>query len=151
MSRSEGDPLEPTESVARYILNKKHIDRANGVTRVRAEAFIAYKHVELSVQQKEPLKDSEIWDYGRKVRDARTESDKYGRTFVLHGRADIMVKHCIGQSLKVLAAPIKDFNPYHANITDFPAGKEDQKVIALVLAAESKFKECPYDSSQHTN
>ena len=52
----------------------------------------------------------------------------------LYGRSDIQVKACKTDSLQVTAKPLPN-NPNHADIEGWPQQKQDQKVIALKLAA----------------
>jgi hypothetical protein len=50
--------------------------------------------------------------------------------------ADILTSDCLINSLQVIAQPLPG-NPNHANIEGCPTAKEDQKAIALKLAASA--------------
>jgi hypothetical protein len=52
------------------------------------------------------------------------------------GDLDILTRDCLVDSLQVIAHPFPD-NPNHADVKGWPPAKEDQKAIALKLAASA--------------
>jgi hypothetical protein len=67
------------EMLARFILNKKHFRPSDNA--VKPVLFLAYKHVDLSVNRHRDCDESEIWQFGRNVAEFRN------KTF--HGRSGI--------------------------------------------------------------
>ena len=70
----------------------------------------------------------EIWSVGLDVASA------FERT--LHRRADILARNCKVDTLCVVEKPVPR-NPNHAGIEGWPPQKQDQKAIALKLAASA--------------
>ena len=124
-------PVEPAELLARFVLQSGHI-RADGT--VKQNVFIPYPHPDLSVTRYRSATSAEIWNVGHEVAQQR------GLTF--YGRANLKASIAIAQSLSVRAKPI-DGNPNHADITDWPADKPLQKMIAQELAAAASFEPTP--------
>ena len=114
------------EWLARYIVRKEHI-RADGS--LKADPFIPYKHVELSVTRHFGMSEGEIWEAGKKV--ALQIGNK------LLGRGDAQTLLFLKNNLKAIAAPIKG-NRNHANIVGWPVDKQSQKEIALELVKDHR-------------
>lgn len=131
------DPSEiPTvaaeELLARYVLFSKHI-RSSDQT-VKPDAFVPHPHRDLSVTRHLQATDSELWNVGAQIANSRR--------CTLYGRADLQAQACIVQNLRVQAAPLPD-NPNHADITNWPAEKSQQKMIAIEIAAAATLKARP--------
>lgn len=118
-------PIELTETVARYLFNKRNIREDNSI---KPDEFIAYRYTEHSVNRHRDCSEAEIWHFGKQVADERGK--------ILLGRTDISVEDCTIDTLNVVAKPIPG-NPNHADITGYPPKKADQKALALKLAAKS--------------
>ncbi|MDG2990092.1 hypothetical protein L3556_03960 [Candidatus Synechococcus calcipolaris G9] len=116
-------PVEENELLARYVMQSSlfRSDRT-----VKPNLFIPHPYQELSVTRHRDATEAEIWQAGVNV------ATQQQRT--LHGRSDILTKNCLVESLRVTAQPFPD-NPNHADIEGWPMAKEDQKAIALKLAA----------------
>lgn len=119
-------PVADQELLARFVLFRRHI-RTSDQT-VKPEAFIPYPRPELSVTRHLGLAEAELWELGQAVADQRA--------ITLHGRADVRASTVRRQSLRIEPTP-EPRN--HANITGWPADKSAQKVIALEIAAASKY------------
>ena len=117
------------ELLARFIVNSNE-KRPDG--RVSHKLLMPYKWVELSVNRHREATLEEIWQVGSEVAVARNKS--------LYGLANIRASQCRVRTLDVVPAPILPGNPNHANITGYPAAKEDQMAIANELAASIEGK-----------
>jgi len=113
------------ELLARFVTQSKQC-RSDGT--VKPDLFIQYRHVELSVIRHLNATEDEIWSVGCDVANA------FERT--LHGRADILASKCKVDTLRVVEKPLPR-NPNHADIAGWPHPKQDQKAIALKLAASA--------------
>jgi hypothetical protein len=106
---------------------------------VKQDLFMPHPHQELSLTRHIDATDTEIWEVGIDV------ATKIGRK--LYGRADIKAIDCKIDSLKLTEKPLAN-NPNHADIEGWPSAKQDQKAIALKLAASaSKLISPPTDLS----
>lgn len=117
--------VEETELLARYVMQSGHFrsDRT-----VKPNLFIPHPYQELSVTRHRDATEAEIWQAGVNVADQQQK--------MLYGRSDLLTKQCLEESLRVIAAPFPD-NPNHADIEGWPTAKEEQKAIALKLAASA--------------
>lgn len=115
------------ELLARFILFKSYIRADNTI---RPDAFIPAPHVELSVTRINNLPEMQLWDIGDNI------ASQSGRKLV--GRGDVFSIQFMVQGLQVVAAPVPE-NPYHANVADWPKEKQNQKLIAVEIAAAAKF------------
>ena len=129
-------PVADNELLARFIVTRDE-KRDDGT--VRHRLFLPYKHVELSVQRHREASPGETWQVGFNVAVLRSKT--------LYGLANIRASSCRIGNLDVLPAPILPANSNHANITRYPAEKEDQMALAKVLAAsiEGNWQEPPLD------
>lgn len=112
------------ERLARYILCRKHI-RRDGSNLVKPEAFIPHPHADLSVTRHIGLSESRIWEIGQCVAKQTNKT--------LRGRADVVAADFIRHGLSVKADPLPG-NPNHANVSDWPRTKPEQKMIAIEIA-----------------
>ena len=118
-------PVSDDENLARFVTQSKKF-RPDGT--VKPDVFIPFKHVELSVTRHLNATEKEIWSVGHDV------ASTFGRT--LRGRADVLAHDCNVNTLRVIETPFPR-NPNHADIVDWPPQKQDQKAIALKLAASA--------------
>ena len=116
-------PVTYDEQLARFILQRSHL-RQDGS--VKQDAFVPYPWPDLSVTRHLQLTDKELWGIGHDVARQTTKT--------LHGRADVRAGDFQQQRLRVITAPVEG-NPNHANVTDWPAEKPAQKIIAQQIAA----------------
>jgi len=132
VSDSVGErPVAKDEWLARYILRREHV-RPDGT--VKADPFIPYKRVELSMTRHLALEESEIWKIGQIVADKRSST--------LFGRADTQTRVFLRHRLRVAGAPLVD-DPNHANVVDWPPDKQAQKEIAVEIVKHVKYKPKP--------
>ena len=117
------EPVTSDELLARFILQRSHL-RPDGS--VKQDAFVPYPLPDLSVTRHLQLTDNELWSIGQDV--ARITAK------TLRARADVRASDFQQHRLPVIAAPVKG-NPYHANVTNWPAEKPAQKIIAQQIAA----------------
>lgn len=120
-------PVESDEWLSRYILQKSHVRQDNTL---RADPFIPHPHADLSVTRHLGLDKNTLWNIGV---DVARQTGK-----ALHGRAENQVRTYQGQTLWVVSAPVPG-NRNHANVTGWPADKPAQKIIALEIAARSRY------------
>lgn len=125
-------PVDDEELLARYIVRKSEY-RSDGL--VKPGLFMPWSRSEISVNRHLECKESEIWQVGRHVAAVRQCE--------LQGRCDIAASACRIPPLKVVPQPLSD-NPNHAGIIDFPTEKkEDQKSLAMKLAAAASKRIVP--------
>jgi len=116
-----------SEMLARFILQGSYVRSDNTI---RQNAFIPHPYPDLSVTRHLNWNEAQIWENGEAV--ARTSKKN------LHGRGDCLCSVYRFFKLKVLAAPVQG-NPNHANVTDWPADKPAQKIIALQIASHASY------------
>jgi hypothetical protein len=124
----QAPPVADAEWLARYVTQSGQFRTSDST--VKPDLFIPHPRPELSVTRHLEATESEIWQVGSDV------STAMGRS--LYGRADIRARHCAIDALRVMAKPLPN-NPNHADIEGWPTAKQDQKAIALKLAAASQF------------
>jgi hypothetical protein len=118
-------PVEQTELLARYVMQKNHF-RSDQT--VKPNLFMPHPYQELSVTRHQDATEVEIWNAGFNVATQQQRD--------LYGRSDILASDCLVNPLRVTAHPFPD-NPNHADIEGWPEAKQDQKAIALKLAASA--------------
>ncbi len=120
------EPVDLSETLSRFVLSRKWI-RADST--VRHIVFTPDQKGDTSVFRISGITNNEIWDIGD-----REVAPKRNRPIL--GRADVIASFVISKGLKVIPSePPKR----HADITDWPEEKSEQKQIALELAAEAEF------------
>ena len=112
------------ELLARFIVNSNE-KRPDG--NVSPKLFMPSKWVDLSVNRHREATLEETWQVGFDVAAQRSKQ--------LYGLANVRASKCRIGNLDVLRAPILPGNPNHANVTGYPATKEDQMALAEELAA----------------
>ena len=136
-------PVENGERLARMILDEKHLKRANDFVTPKAEAFLPYKHVELSVIRHRGFMEGELWEVGRDVSAKREASDQFGRKFPLLGRGDFLARDARTQNLDVIPVEGPELPRNHADVIGWPKDKPAQMLCALKIAAASVFVAAP--------
>ena len=125
--------VESNELTARFIAEKRHLNRSTDPPVVKAEAYMPRKNEEgVSITRLVQITDEEVWAIGKAMAASRTPP----RT--LRGRADVLVATFQGQGLQVKPVPV-DGNPNHAEAQGWPALESDQLMIAKEIAAVAKF------------
>jgi hypothetical protein len=119
-------PVEDDELLARYVTQRGQFRPSDN--QVKQNLFIPHPHKALSVTRHLEAIEAEIWAIGTDV------SATLGRD--LYGRVDIRANKCKIESLRVVEKPLIN-NPNHADVEGWPEAKEDQKAIALKLAASA--------------
>ena len=119
------------EGLSRFILHKRHI-RSNRT--IKSDAFIPHPHNELSVTRHQSLSDEQIWEAGAAV--------AFETGLTLFGRGDTKAREYLKHGLLLVPA-VRPGNPNHVNVSSWPRDKPAQKIIAVEIAAESKFVEAP--------
>lgn len=129
MSENEAsNTVAPDERLSRYILQSNHIRKSDNT--VKQDAFIPHPHEDLSVTRHLDLDQKAIWSIGEEV------ARQTGKN--LYGRAENLAAAYLDQKLMVISAPITG-NPNHANVIGWPADKSMQKMIAIEIAAKSRY------------
>jgi hypothetical protein len=125
-------PVDDDERLARMIHYRKHIKQDKFV---KADAFLPYKHVELSVVRHRELSESEIWEIGRHIAALRE--------LPLLGRGDISAIDARNENLNVVPAEGPDLPKNHADIVGWPGDKPTQMLRAAMIAARATFARPP--------
>jgi hypothetical protein len=126
-------PVEDYERLARMILTDKHVRKTEQTP--RAEAFLPYKHVELSVIRHRDLAEIELWEIGCEV--ARK------RGLPLIGRGDFGARDARAQNLDAIPSEGPGLPRNHANIVGWPPDKPAQMIRAIKIAASARFVSYP--------
>lgn len=126
-------PVEDGERLARIILTEKHV-RKDRLT-AKPEAFLPYKHVELSVIRHRELTEDELWDVGREVAAKRERP--------LVGRGDFLARDARAQNLNVVPTIGPDLPRNHAEVVGWPPEKPAQLIRAAEIAAVATFVAAP--------
>lgn len=128
MNEAAGSPLSDDELLARFVMRKDWIRKADNT--VKQDAFIPPTDLQLSVTRHSGISTDQLVEAGKSV--------AIKRSLEFHGRADIETRAVVKNALKAVAWPLAD-NAHHAHIIGWPADKETRKTIAQELAAASKF------------
>jgi hypothetical protein len=134
-------PVTDAELLARYVTTSRHFRSSDNT--VKQDLFMPHPYIELSVTRHLDATEPEIWDVGFDVVATQIDRNLYGRT-------DIQACDCNIDSLQVTAKPILPKNPNHADIEGWPSAKQDQKAIAIKLAASAS-KLIPPPDKDNTN
>lgn len=124
-------PVDGDEWLARYVFSQSHL-RADQT--VKPNAFMPHPRSEMSVTRHRSATDEEMWRVGEEVGLTRQKT--------LHGRCDVQARTYLWLKLKAVADPIPT-NPNHANVTDWPADKPLQKILAQEIAASANYSPRP--------
>lgn len=120
-------PVEEIETLSRFIFQTNQYRPSNKT--VRHTAFLPNpNNGETSVYRTSDINDEEIWSIGdREVAPKREKP--------VLGRADIIADVVMSQHLEIIPSESPE---RHANITEWPYERSEQKLIALELAAEAQ-------------
>jgi hypothetical protein len=120
--------------LSRFIFSERHFKAGAGV--VRHGAFMPPQDGKLSVFDTEALPEIDVWEIGESVTAQRVETRQSEST--LYARADISTAAVTRRGLMVLQ---DEPPPRHRSIEGWPRDtKEDQKLIAIELAAEATLR-----------
>lgn len=120
--------VSPSESLGRYLTEKKHFSRLKG--EVKFKAFMPPLDRRLSVYRIDGLSLDEVWHIGENNVVLAMSLPK-----TLYGVADIKAGMVERQSLKIEA---DDIPLRHANVVGWPEQESEQMSLAQVLAAEAR-------------
>lgn len=119
---TETTAIADKEILARFVLFSGWL---RGGNKVKPDAFMPPRNLELSVTRQLDLSQEDLWQIGRRIAELRSNAK-------LHGRADITADIARKQSLDVKPTP-QPRN--HANIVGWPNEKSAQKIIAQEISA----------------
>lgn len=127
---SSPESVSADEALARFVFFSKWV-RADGT--MRPEAFIPRPppHLDLSMFRHIGLTEWELWQIGQSI--ATT------REITFYGKAVVSARAFFRHSLRGIPTPPKN----HVNIVDWPSDKPAQKMIALEIAAASRYVSTP--------
>jgi hypothetical protein len=128
MSDVSGVPISDDEMLARFVLKKEWIRKADNTP--KQDAFIPPKDLQLSVTRHAGISTEQLIETG--------ESVAVETSLQFLGRADIEAGAVVKNALKAVAWPLAK-NQNHAHVIGWPADKEARKTIAQELAAAAKF------------
>lgn len=114
--------MRDDELLARFVLYRRH--RASNDGNMPPEAFLPYRHVELSVTRHIGLSTTMIWQAGAEIAGSRK--------LHLYGRGDVVANDARRVRLDVRPS---EPPPNHANIVGWPSEKAAQMSHAIELAA----------------
>ncbi len=127
--------MTPSDTIARYIFNKKHFAASKG--RVKYAAFLP-PDGETSVYYITNLTEEKIWHIGQ-----RYVAEVSGRTLLARG--DLFVSDIFAVGLNVELET--KTHQLHANIVEWPSQKARKMLIAKKLEGKAKLVEKPSDKS----
>ena len=129
--------VESNELTARFIAEKRHLNRSTTPATVKANAYMPRENEEgVSITRLVQITDAEIWNIGKSMAANRDPP----RT--LRGRSDVLVATFRGQGLEVEPVAVYG-NPNHAEARGWPSSESDQLMIAKEIAAVAKFTATP--------
>lgn len=130
-------PVEDGERLARMILTERHVRKDARTEEVtpKPEAFLPYKHVELSVIRHRDLTEGELWKIGHEVAAKRERP--------LMGRGDFSARDARAQNLDVVPAEGPELPRNHADLIGWPPEKPAQMLRAAQIAAVATFVAAP--------
>jgi hypothetical protein len=130
-------PVADEELLGRFITQTRQFRSSD--QSVKPDLFVPFRLTELSVMRHRDATAEELWQVGRDVAALRQQA--------LYGRSDVRALDCAIGPLSVVPDPIlppdEPYNPNHANITGFPAAKEDQKALAIKIAHRASKRIAP--------
>ncbi len=129
--------VEPDERTARFIVDKRHLNRSTIPPTVKANAYMPRKNEEgVSITRLVQITADEVWAIGMAMAANRNPPRK------LKGRSDVLAATFQGQGLEVKPVAV-DGNPNHAEACGWPSLESDQLMIAKEIAAVAKFVAAP--------
>lgn len=125
--------IKSDELTARFIAEKRHLNRSTIPPTVKAEAYMPRENEEgVSITRLVQITTDEVWAIGKEMAARRNPP----RT--LRGRSDALVATFEGQGLEVKPVAV-DGNPNHAEACGWPTLESAQLLIAKEIAAVAKF------------
>ena len=125
--------VQPDELTARFIAEKRHLNRSTDPPTVKANAYMPRENEEgVSITRLVQITEDEVWAIGMAMAANRNPP----RT--LRGRSDVLTATFQGQGLEVKPIAV-DGNPNHAEACGWPTLESDQLMIAKEIAAVAKF------------
>lgn len=118
---SQSQYSERPYPLCRFVYSRRQVNN----TRVKAEAFLPYPGRETSVFQTRGLNSDDIWSLSRR---ARKDRDPKGRADFSESDLERPVN---------LRFVLDNTPPRHGNLKGWPAAKDEQKELALELAARA--------------
>ena len=130
-------PVEDDEILARMILTAKYMRKDARTEKLtpKPEAFLPYKHVELSVIRHRDLTEGELLEIGREV--------AAKRDLPLLGCGDFSARDARAQNLDAVPAEGPKLPRNHADIVGWPPEKPAQMLRAAQIAALATFVAAP--------
>ena len=116
------------ETVCRFLISKRHFAKSKST--IKYGALLPNQNGETSVYRMSGISDSEIWLIGEEF--VRTPIAKERGSCSIYGRGDIEVKEVLEANLAVIPKPKP--HPRHADIMNWPKGKEKKQMLATYLA-----------------
>ena len=127
-----GTGIHPKDPLARFIYSTSHFSPAKD--RVKHNAFMPGPDGKTSVFRTQDLNEAATWAIGEEI------AQQTERT--LHARGDIVAEDVSKNSLTVVPS---EPPPRHANIENWPAEKDAQKLRAIELAGAAKLVTKPVE------
>ena len=115
--------VTPEEPLARFLYSSGWFSRQNSI--VKQAAFLPDRQQRLSVFRSCEMTETALWQLGNQ--------DPSGRN--LHGAGIIIAREVEPTSLRL---DPNDVPPRHTNIVGWPAGKDEQKSLALHLSSKAR-------------
>ena len=113
MNEAAGSPLSDDELLARFVMRKDWIRKADNT--VKQDAFIPPTDLQLSVTRHSGISTEQLVEVGKSV--------AIKRSLEFHGRADIETRAVVKNALKAVAWPLES-NANHAyrvsSLTQYP-------------------------------
>ena len=138
-SQRMGPPVEDSEFLSRFIVDKKQVSGRNtNDPRVKPAAFIPAKNGQTSVFRQTGIPETKLWSLGEEVARLRGRS--------LYGRADVTAREVRSASSQLLLIPDETppNEPNHVNISGWPDDDAAKGMIATELAAAARFIITPH-------
>ncbi|MBF0537789.1 MAG: hypothetical protein HQL03_05995 [Nitrospirae bacterium] len=123
------DSVKPEEKLTRFIFDSNEYRSSD--KGLKHSAFMPNNKGKTSVFRISGISDEEIWDIGE-----REVVPKKGKA--MKGRADIPAYEVLKHNLSV---DPEEPPPRHANIVSWNLNRQDQRLIAVKLAADANFIE----------
>lgn len=115
--------IEGSENISRYILTKRQYSQLNKC--VKYGAYLPAQNGEASVFRTDNLNDIDIWSIGK-------DYVAIPRKKKLYARGDSIAINIFNTGLMLKQDTVP--HPLHANIIEWPAEKDEQKMLAIEIA-----------------
>ena len=116
--------ISPSEPISRFIFSREHVKTG----RVSSAAFVpSMKTLDVSVYRTSGCGERRIWLLGDLFVAAKRKDNRG-----ILGRADLASQLIFNEGLVII--PETSPHPRHANVTNWPSDKPQQKIKAMALA-----------------